>query len=485
MSSDSKALAALEVAIAADPAACASLAAVVAALKQAASGGSSTVPISATASQLIPVAAALAAKPTADGVAKPTANGAGPAVPAVDYKETDVVCKSSTPISFSTPRGKFECKLLSDGRCVLEQRTPKGVTAYAVRPEHVRRVMRLDIGDSNNTTYLMVAIDPNHALVAGKQKMQTLLAQVRGKDAPATIQFLDANGPCPGRDVYEARLRDQPPGRDGAPNPAGAMAALVELFFGLCAASKRCAVPKTDRVFAGVGGRGCVKANHKFNQGHLFMFDDGLAFAERPALWLPWEDVADLQLQRADGGSGTFDLRVTPEGGEPPHEFANVSREELEEVQRYLAKRCSEAGGEDEDGAAGAGAGGGAADMLDDVDSDEDSDEEDEDFNAAGIDDDDDDDDDDEDEDEEEEEDDDDDDDNEEEEEEEDADGSGSDDSEVETVPSRKRARDGDGDGDDATAIPGTGGVQAMDEDESEDEDEDSDDDGAFEVVAH
>ena len=370
MSLDSKELAALEVAIAADPAACASLAAVVAALKQAASGGSSTVPISATASQLIPVAAALAAKPTANGVAKPTANGAGPAVPAVDYKESDVVCKSSTPISFSTPRGKFECKLLGDGRCVLEQRTPKGVTAYAVRPQHVRRAMRLDVGDSNNTTHLMVAIDPNHALVAGKQKMQTLLTQVRGKDAPATVQFLDANGPCPGRDVYEARLRDQ----DGAPNPANAMAALVELFFGLCADGKRCAVPKTDRVFAGVGGRGCVKANHKFNQGHLFMFDDGLAFAERPALWLPWEDVADLQLQRADGGSGTFDLKVTPEGGEPPHEFANVSREELEEVRRYLAKRCSEAGGEDEDEDGGT-AGGGAADMLENVDSDaEDSD---------------------------------------------------------------------------------------------------------------
>ena len=181
MSLDSKELAALEVAIAADPAACASLAAVVAALKQAASGGSSTVPISATASQLIPVAAALAAKPTANGVAKPTANGAGPAVPAVDYKESDVVCKSSTPISFSTPRGKFECKLLGDGRCVLEQRTPKGVTAYAVRPQHVRRAMRLDVGDSNNTTHLMVAIDPNHALVAGKQKMRTLLARGESK----------------------------------------------------------------------------------------------------------------------------------------------------------------------------------------------------------------------------------------------------------------------------------------------------------------
>ena len=258
-----------------------------------------------------------------------------------------------TPISFSTPRGKFECKLLSDGRCVLEQRTPKGVTAYAVRPEHVRRVMRLDIGDSNNTTYLMVAIDPNHALVAGKQKMQTLLAQVRGKDAPATIQFLDANGPCPGRDVYEARLRDQPPGRDGAPNPD------VHLRDG-CARRVILRFVRREQALRGAQDgsglrrrrrRGCVKANHKFNQGHLFMFDDGLAFAERPALWLPWEDVADLQLQRADGGSGTFDLRVTPEGGEgSPHEFANVSREELEEVQRYLAKRCSEAGGEDEPG---------------------------------------------------------------------------------------------------------------------------------------
>jgi hypothetical protein len=342
--------------------------------------------------------------------------------------------------------------------------------------------MRLDIGDSNNTTYVMIAIDPDHALVAGKQKMPTLLTQVRGKDNPVAAEFLTQNGTCPGRAVYEERM-----GKAGD-TPAGAMCCLVELLFGLCAADKKVAAPKTDKVFAGVGGRGCVKANHKFNQGHLFMFDDGLAFGERPALWLPWSDVADLQLQRADGTSGTFDLRVTPEGSAVPHEFAAVSREELEEVQRYLAKRCSEAGDEDEregvDGGDGED-GENAADMLDDVDSDEDSDEDDEDFNAAGVEEDDEDDDDedgsddDNGSDEEGEEDDDDDDD--------DDDGSGSDDFAVETVPSgRKRARDVDED-DDAVAIPGTGGVQAMDEDESEEEeeDEDSDDDGAFEVVAH
>ena len=256
MSSDSKELAALEVAIAADPAACASLAAVVAALKQAASGGSSTVPISATAAQLIPVAAALAAKPTADGVAKPTADGAGPAVPAVDYKETDVVCKSSTPISFSTPRGKCECKLLSDGRCILEQRTPKGVTAYAVRPEHVRRVMRLDIGDSNNTTYLMVAIDPNHALVAGKQKLQTRRSAVRTRPR----RFSSWTQTAPARAATFTRRVCE------TSRPAGTGRRTRR-----ARCSRRC---KTDRVFAGVGGRGCVKANHKFNQGHLQREDE-------------------------------------------------------------------------------------------------------------------------------------------------------------------------------------------------------------------
>ena len=53
--------------------------------------------------------------------------------------------------------------------------------------------------------------------------------------------------------------------------------------------------------FAGVGGGGCVKANVKFNQGFLFCLPDGLAFVDRPALWLPFDDVSDLRLARAEG----------------------------------------------------------------------------------------------------------------------------------------------------------------------------------------
>ena len=105
--------------------------------------------------------------------------------------------------------------------------------------------------------------------------------------------------------------------------------------------------------------------------------DEGFAFVDRPALYLPMSDVADLRLLRADGQSSTFDLSVTPSeethASKPPapHEFANISREELEGVQRYLAKHCSEAGAED------APEGETAEDESDDA-----SDEDDDDFDA-------------------------------------------------------------------------------------------------------
>jgi hypothetical protein len=37
---------------------------------------------------------------------------------------------------------------------------------------------------------------------------------------------------------------------------------------------------------------GCLKANVKFNQGHLFLVNEGFVFVERPALYLPFADLA-------------------------------------------------------------------------------------------------------------------------------------------------------------------------------------------------
>ena len=45
-------------------------------------------------------------------------------------------------------------------------------------------------------------------------------------------------------------------------------------------------------MFAMTLQRGCLKANLKFNQGHLFLVNEGFVFVERPALYLPIADLA-------------------------------------------------------------------------------------------------------------------------------------------------------------------------------------------------
>ena len=228
-----------------------------------------------------------------------------------------------------------------------------------------------------------------------------------------------------------------------------------------------------------------MKANVKFNQGFLFCLPDGLAFVDRPALWLPFDDVSDLKLARAEGVGSSFDVIVSLEpekdgadGDRSPSragesfEFANISRDELDGVRRYLAKTCSEAG----DGARVGGEG--AEDDSARADSDDD-DSDDEDFDV-GVDV--------NEEDEEEEEESDDDDEEEDDSDDSDADG----DAREEQSPNgdsadgagRKRARDPQ------REIPelrrGASSELAADVSElgsEEEEEDDSDEDGAFEVV--
>ena len=351
--------------------------------------------------KLVPVAAALAAKanesgsltkagPSGGAAMLETARGRG-------FTEDEILCSTAAPVSFASPRGKFVVHCLRD-RFALESTTPKGTTTYVVRHEHVRRLLCLRRGDSNDTTDVVVALAPAAALAVGKQSVKTLLAQCRGKDKPLEIVTRRDMG-------LDPRLNQAGSGGAGAERrDAGeALVAMLEMASGVAAATKSRAAPGGKRKgFAGVGGGGCVKANVKFNQGFLFCLPDGLAFVDRPALWLPFDDLADLQLARAEGVGSSFDLIVSLEpekdandspsvckknaGAGESFEFANISRDELDGVRRYLAKTCSEGG----EGAGGAGArvgGDGAEDDAEDsarADSDDD-DSDDEDF-GVGVD---------------------------------------------------------------------------------------------------
>ena len=436
--------------------------------------------------KLVPVAAALAAKSdssskhTAAGVPGGGASAPGTAAAPVErhrgFTEEEILCSTAAPVSFVSPRGKFVVHCLRD-RFALESTTSKGTITHVVRHEHVRRLLYLQRGDSNDTKDVVVALAPGAALTVGKQSTNTLLAQCRGKDKPVEIVTRRDMG-------LDPRLER---GGDETRDAGEALVAMLEMASGIVAATR--AEPLGGgKGFAGVGGRGCVKANVKFNQGFLFCLSDGFAFVDRPALWLPFDDLADLRLARAEGVGSSFDLVVSlePEGNEDggeaagddrsidrpkprssagvSFEFANISREELEGVRRYLARNCSERG----EGAAGAGASEAGGDAEDDEDSDDDDDSDDEDFGVAREDD------------EEESEDSDDeeesddsDDDASEEASDEDADADSEEDSAEGAA--RKRARDDDPA---SSREPGVGAAGS-----EEEEEDDSDEDGAFEVV--
>lgn len=441
--------------------------------------------------KLVPVAAALAAKAN-DSFKSGAPSGAGPSGGAAPpeaapnargrgFTEDEILCSTAAPVSFASPRGKFVVHCLRD-RFALESTTPKGTTTHVVRHEHVRRLLCLRRGDSNDTTDVVVALSPAAALAVGKQSVKTLLAQCRGKDKPVEIVTRRDMGLDP-----RLSRAGSPPGDGAERRDAGeALVAMLEMASGVAAATKSRAAPGGKRKgFAGVGGGGCVKANVKFNQGFLFCLPDGLAFVDRPALWLPFDDVSDLKLARAEGVGSSFDVIVSLEpekdgadGDRSPSragesfEFANISRDELDGVRRYLAKTCSEGG----DGARVGGEG--AEDDSARADSDDD-DSDDEDFDV-GVDV--------NEEDEEEEEESDDDDEEEDDSDDSDADG----DAREEQSPNgdsadgagRKRARDPQ------REIPelrrGASSELAADVSElgsEEEEEDDSDEDGAFEVV--
>ena len=204
--------------------------------------------------------------------------------------------------------------------------SPYDSAKLVVRHTQVRRLLVLETGDSNQTSNIMVALNTDAPLLHGKQKLTCLLIQVRAADKALITVLRDNVAGVEGVGDGGKEAAAAAAALDGKTGPS-AIAELVAVALG-----HKPQRPKVDKVFAGMGGRGCLQATLKFNAGHVFLLHDGFAFVDKPAIFLHFDDVADLRLMRADGGSSTFDIKVTPEGGAAPLEFSQIRRDELDGV---------------------------------------------------------------------------------------------------------------------------------------------------------
>lgn len=305
------------------------------------------------AASLLPIADALDDARRAAAAFKTHATASASKLSAMKDQSVDKVDVSNAlgvarQVSFSAPRGKFDAHIMPNGGLVLE--STKGVM-IEVTPGTIRKVLELPTRDANGTTFVAVSLR-GEGVANGKSKCTTLCAAFRAKDK----LVIEGEGLVGVDD-------------DGEGDRTHASTIFFRALERSCG-SATCGTVDPVKVFAGSKGHGHVQATKGFNSGYLFFLKEGVAFGQSPAMYLHFDDLEDLRILRAENaGSSSFDLSMTPENGSPI-EFSNISRDELEHVSRYLAKRCTSA----EDGDAGTN----AADASDDED--DKSDEDDEDF---------------------------------------------------------------------------------------------------------
>lgn len=292
--------------------------------------------------------------------------GAASATPRVNAAKD--ATSTARGVSFTAPRGKFDVHAMRDGGIVLENTKNQ----FVLTREDVRRVLELPTGDANDTRFVVVGLNGD-GVVNGKSRCKTLCATFRAKD----------------KLICEGQMSDEVK-ENAEGEPMHAAEGMFKVLKATCGADK-CGSTDPARVFAGSKGTGAVQATKGFNSGYLFFLKEGVAFGQSPAMYVHFDDLEDLRVLRAENaGSSSFDLAMTPEDG-ATIEFSNISREELDHVSRYLAKRCTSAddakaateNDDDDDGRRRAR----AADLLDE-DEDDSSDEDDEDFNGRESDDD-------------------------------------------------------------------------------------------------
>ena len=90
-------------------------------------------------------------------------------------------------------------------------------------------------------------------------------------------------------------------------------------------------------MFTSADGDAGVGATIKANSGFLYPIPAGLCFLESPATFIPKEEIASVELARANGASSTFDVYCHLKN-KSTVEFSQISRVEVGYVDAYITR---------------------------------------------------------------------------------------------------------------------------------------------------
>ncbi|GMM35947.1 FACT complex subunit [Saccharomycopsis crataegensis] len=275
---------------------------------------------------------------------------------------------SFSDVFFLTPRGRYDLDMYASSLRLRGKTYDNKVQFRAIE-----RIFSLPKPDDVHHL-VVVQVDP--PLTQGQTRYSFLTMQFPREE----LMDVELNIP---EEEYDAKYKDK---LKRSFEDEKTHTVISQCFKGLT--DRRITIPSS---FVSKHGQVAVSCSLKASEGYLYFLDKCILFVIKPTVYIPFSEVASVQLSRIGQSSTvskTFDLEVNFRNGSS-QVFGNIARDEQQNINSFLVEKGIKVKNEEEEGKkmlnAALGDDSGSDAGPGDVDDDDDDESEDEDFNEEDV----------------------------------------------------------------------------------------------------
>mmetsp|Transcript_6059 Transcript_6059/g.11280 ORF Transcript_6059/g.11280 Transcript_6059/m.11280 type:complete len:482 (-) Transcript_6059:151-1596(-) len=208
--------------------------------------------------------------------------------------------------SFQTPRGKFSVEFGPSDELLLHGKTP-----LKIERENIMLVSEIQLPNEASPRLLIPLRTP---VAYGKAELKCLL--VTPKPDPKSKQL---SSTIRGKEISGTPLSVWRSGFEAMSQPIHIAS-------------------QSENTFKSSRGKFAIPCYIGVNDGHLLPLSSGVAFVQKPTLFVPLEDIERIELGRqASGGARNFDLTISLSDG-AEHQVSNLEKDEMTPISEFVSK---------------------------------------------------------------------------------------------------------------------------------------------------
>ncbi|KAI6091945.1 hypothetical protein F4821DRAFT_225907, partial [Hypoxylon rubiginosum] len=215
-----------------------------------------------------------------------------------------------------TPRGRFDIDMY-EASFRLRGKTYD----YKIQYDAIKKFMVLPKPDD---LHFMLCIGLDPPLRQGQTRYPFIVMQAK-KDEEVTIDL----------NLTEEQMNDQYKDKLSPHYEQPLHQVITYIFKGL--ANKKITSPAKD--FMTHRNQFGIKCSIKAAEGFLYCLEKAFMFVPKPATYVSYDQASSIVFSRVNGAVSalsTFDIAVHMKSGGPPHQFSNISREDLKALESFF-----------------------------------------------------------------------------------------------------------------------------------------------------